>query len=335
MRHEVERANSTRLAALQSPPVSYDARDSGSAAPDKRKAVLAGMMVPERLVLKLGAQVMLVKNVDDQRGLVNGAVGRVLGFFKAPRGKSEGVLRNVVLSEDGKSVVFVGEGKENVKAAAAAKVEGEKPKSTADAELFPLVEFPTPMGRERVLVTRDEFRVEDNEGKILARRVQASNLPITWCRGSGSSLLRVLCRAVPIRFLLSWRGHSPSTRARARPYSASRSISAGCLRRARAMSHCLALQAWRVCKSSGSIQRRSAFVFTSSLGSFVRPSLTLVPELGLCASQSHRMEQVARESHDMMLNACLRHIMANVIPVLYRIQQSLHVEQNARSHIIR
>ena len=260
MRHEVERANSTRLAALQSPPVSYDARDSGSAAPDKRKAVLAGMMVPERLVLKLGAQVMLVKNVDDQRGLVNGAVGRVLGFFKAPRGKSEGVLRNVVLSEDGKSVVFVGEGKENVKTTAAAKVEGEKPKSTADAELFPLVEFPTPMGRERVLVTRDEFRVEDNEGKILARRVQASNLPTTWCRGSGSSLLRVLCRAVPIRFLLSWRGRSPSTRARARPYSASRSISAGCLRRARAMSHCLALRAWRVCKSSGSTLRRSAFV---------------------------------------------------------------------------
>ena len=272
MRHEVERANSTRLAALQSPPVSYDARDSGSAAPDKRKAVLAGMMVPERLVLKLGAQVMLVKNVDDQRGLVNGAVGRVLGFFKAPRGKSEGVLRNVVLSEDGKSVVFVGEGKENVKTAAAAKVEGEKPKSTADAELFPLVEFPTPMGRERVLVTRDEFRVEDNEGKILARRVQASNLPTTWCRGSGSSLLRVLCRAVPIRFLLSWRGRSPSTRARARPYSASRSISAGCLRRARAMSRCLALRAWRVCKSSGSILRRSAFVFTSSL-EFVRSTI--------------------------------------------------------------
>ena len=177
MRHEVERANSTRLAALQSPPISYDARDSGSAAPDKRKAVLAGMMVPERLVLKRGAQVMLVKNVDDQRGLVNGAVGRVLGFFAAPRGKSEGVLRNVVLSEDGKSVVFGGEGKENVKSTTATtKVEGEKPKSTtADAELFPFVEFPTPMGRERVLVTRDEFRVEDNEGKILARRVQASN----------------------------------------------------------------------------------------------------------------------------------------------------------------
>ena len=175
MRHEVERANSTRLAALQSPPISYDARDSGSAAPDKRKAVLAGMMVPEHLVLKQGAQVMLVKNVDDQRGLVNGAVGRVLGFFAAPRGKSEGVVSNVKLSEDGKSVVFGGEGGKEM----TMKMEGEKPKSgaaAADAEVFPLVEFPTPMGRERVLVTRDEFRVEDNEGNLLARRVQARAL---------------------------------------------------------------------------------------------------------------------------------------------------------------
>jgi ATP-dependent DNA helicase PIF1 len=181
MRHEVERANSTRLAALQSPPVSYDARDSGSASPDKRKAVLAGMMVPERLVLKKGAQVMLVKNVDDQRGLVNGAVGRVLGFFAAPRGKSEGVVRNVKISEDGKSVlVFRSEGKENTKPTTSTtnntKMETEKLKSTAaaDVELFPLVEFLTPLGRETVLVTRDEFRVEDNEGNVLARRVQAS-----------------------------------------------------------------------------------------------------------------------------------------------------------------
>ena len=194
MRHEVERANSTRLAALQSPPVSYNARDSGSAAPDKRKAVLAGMMVPERLVLKNGAQVMLVKNVDDQRGLVNGAVGRVLGFFAAPRGKSEGVVRNVRLSEDGKSVVFRSDGKENAKPNSSTtttnnntKVEAtEKPKSAAaaDGELFPLVEFLTPGGRETVLVTRDEFRVEDNEGNVLARRVQASAISLLFPKWS-------------------------------------------------------------------------------------------------------------------------------------------------------
>jgi len=201
MRYEVERANSTRLAALQSPPVSYDARDSGSAAPDKRKAVLAGMIVPERLVLKKGAQVMLVKNVDDQRGLVNGAVGRVLGFFAAPRGKSEGVVRNVKLSEDGKSVVFRSDGKENTKPNTSTtnnnntKMETEKPKSAAaDVEHFPLVEFLTPIGRETVLVTRDEFRVEDNEGNVLARRVQVP-LILAWAlsihKSQGQTLQRV------------------------------------------------------------------------------------------------------------------------------------------------
>ena len=175
-RHEVERANSTRLASLQSTPFTFDARDSGSAAPEKRKAVLANMRVPERLILKQGAQVMLVKNIDDRRGLVNGAVGRVLGFFAAPRGKSEGVITNVEISEDGKSVVFAGAGKENVKPGSTVpakilKSEGKRP--AADAELFPLVEFPTPTGRETALMTRDEFRIEDNEGVVLARRVQA------------------------------------------------------------------------------------------------------------------------------------------------------------------
>ena len=168
-RLEVERANSTRLASLQSAPVAFDARDSGSAAPEKRKAVLANMRVPERLTLKLGAQVMLVKNIDDRRGLVNGAVGRVLGFFAAPRGKSEGVITNVEISEDGKSVVFAGAGKENVKPGST----GPARVPAADAELFPLVEFPTPTGKETALVTRDEFRIEDNEGVVLARRVQA------------------------------------------------------------------------------------------------------------------------------------------------------------------
>lgn len=39
-------------------------------------------------------------------------------------------------------------------------------------DLFPLVEFRTFQGKETVLVDRDEFRAEDSEGKLLARRVQ-------------------------------------------------------------------------------------------------------------------------------------------------------------------
>lgn len=81
-RLEVDRANSAYLSSLQSPPVTFDARDSGSATPSRRNVALASMRVPERLILKLGAQVMLVKNFDDQ--LVNGAVGRVVGLLLLP-----------------------------------------------------------------------------------------------------------------------------------------------------------------------------------------------------------------------------------------------------------
>ena len=45
-----------------------------------------------------------------------------------------------------------------------------------DEGLYPLVEFRTQQGTEVVLVVRDEFRVEDNEGKLLARRVQVRRI---------------------------------------------------------------------------------------------------------------------------------------------------------------
>ena len=48
-----------------------------------------------------------------------------------------------------------------------------------DQERYPLVEFRTHAGNEAVLVVRDEFRVEDNEGKVLARRVQLP-LVLAW-----------------------------------------------------------------------------------------------------------------------------------------------------------
>lgn len=42
-------------------------------------------------------------------------------------------------------------------------------------DLFPLVEFRTFRGKETVLVVHDEFRAEDSEGELLARRVQVIN----------------------------------------------------------------------------------------------------------------------------------------------------------------
>lgn len=136
LRTEVDRANATRLAALAGPVHAFVARDSGSAEPGKRQRLLENMMAVRTLELKMDAQVMLVKNVSET--LVNGSVGKVVGFCPPVDG-------------------------------------GDNKKSHqggGDVELLPLVEFSTFRGKETLLVSRDEFRAEDSEGKLLARRVQ-------------------------------------------------------------------------------------------------------------------------------------------------------------------
>ena len=221
LRAQVERANTTRLAALPSAIFAYTARDSGT-----HPKVLESMAVPARLAFKTDAQVMLVKNVDER--LVNGTVGRVLGFHtiasclasaapsaaapaspekpasagggakprssvgsgsqESASGKANGAVRNVQLGPDGRtpSAVYgaTPADKENAAPARDAKPPSARGsagggKGARDEELYPLVEFRTPAGTEVVLVVRDEFRVEDNEGRLLARRVQLP-LVLAW-----------------------------------------------------------------------------------------------------------------------------------------------------------
>jgi ATP-dependent DNA helicase PIF1 len=173
---------------------------------------------------------MLIKNVDEI--LVNGVVGRVLGFYhphqlasgtpmphssgleasntnshsaststslsassttsfrKGPGGfksstetkKNGALLRYVQLSDDGKTPVVVSalDNKENavgVKLELSKLNKKQKGKAVEVEEKYPLVLFEYPLrdggyGSEAVLIKRDEFRVEDAEGQLLARRVQ-------------------------------------------------------------------------------------------------------------------------------------------------------------------
>lgn len=222
MRHEVSNANSTRLRALPhalhmfhshdtfpnapsmgsatakkpSPSISAEPGVDSSHAPhkpasapsgsDKRQCLLSGILAEKILELKKGAQVMLVKNIDEM--LVNGCVGQVVGFFRyrevmhAIHGendnkrsvatKTTGFVRKVKVGPDG-GLLNAAEGtagKENVEES---KAKGKVPVSQKEEEAFPVVEFPTPEGgKEAVLVMREEFRVEDSEGKLLARRMQ-------------------------------------------------------------------------------------------------------------------------------------------------------------------
>lgn len=161
LRAEVDRANASRLAGLAGPVRIFSARDSSAAGvtPDKRRRLLDVMAAAARLELKSGAQVMLVKNLSD--ALVNGSVGRVLGFAEDPavaaaaaRQKENSKRKKKKKEEDGGGD------------------DAEEDEGEGGEELLPLVEFGTLNGKETVLVGREEFRAEDGEGKLLARRVQ-------------------------------------------------------------------------------------------------------------------------------------------------------------------
>lgn len=142
LRAEVDRANAARLGALPGTAHRFTARDAGPAPLEKRRRLLDNMFAVAELELKRDAQVMLVKNVSET--LVNGSVGKVLGFCPEPS------------------------------PAAAAGAGNSKKNANVQREMLPLVEFDTLKGKQKMLVARDEFRAEDSEGNLLARRVQVS-----------------------------------------------------------------------------------------------------------------------------------------------------------------
>jgi ATP-dependent DNA helicase PIF1 len=78
-REDVDRSNQLRLASLTTDGWSYVASDGGAITdPVQRDKMLANFMAPQHLQIKVDAQVMLIKNIDET--LVNGSMGRVIGF---------------------------------------------------------------------------------------------------------------------------------------------------------------------------------------------------------------------------------------------------------------
>lgn len=78
-RFEVDKANNSKLAALEGVSMLYMAKDGGTLPDVAREKLLRNFLAPSKLFLKENAQVMCIKNFDET--LVNGSVGRVIGFF--------------------------------------------------------------------------------------------------------------------------------------------------------------------------------------------------------------------------------------------------------------
>ncbi|TRM56031.1 hypothetical protein BD626DRAFT_576196 [Schizophyllum amplum] len=82
-RYEVDKANFRRLKSLPGVPHAYMAIDGAGGSGEehsRRLKTLEGLPALLKLTVKVGAQVMLVRNVDES--LVNGTTGVVLGFHQ-------------------------------------------------------------------------------------------------------------------------------------------------------------------------------------------------------------------------------------------------------------
>lgn len=79
-RNEVERANNFRLSRLPGKMHLYNAIDGGILEDQELKGrLLQNFLAPKELNLKVGAQVMMIKNIDAT--LVNGSLGKVIDFI--------------------------------------------------------------------------------------------------------------------------------------------------------------------------------------------------------------------------------------------------------------
>lgn len=175
-REDVDRANTARMHGLQTTSKSFDARDGGllPAGPQREK-MLANFMAPPVLHLRIDAQVMLIKNIDDM--LVNGSTGKVVRFDE-PGGS--GMDADGAEAKDGP-----GKGKDGGKAKGAG----------LDGGLFPVVEFMLPGGgRREMLVTPEVWKVELPDGEVQVSRTQLP-LILAWAmsihKAQGQTLERV------------------------------------------------------------------------------------------------------------------------------------------------
>ncbi|KAJ6184257.1 hypothetical protein N7519_005558 [Penicillium mononematosum] len=188
-RAEVEGANSARMARLSGETMRFNAVDSGTIQdPQHRERLLANCMAPPMIQLKKGAQVMLIKNMEDS--LVNGSIGKVVAFmsedyFDSYKENDKNFADDATASDDERAN----------RARKKLKPMGYKEGPASMARKWPLVSFLQPDGTERHLLCQPEtWKIELPNGEVQAQRQQVP-LILAWAlsihKAQGQTLQRV------------------------------------------------------------------------------------------------------------------------------------------------
>lgn len=170
----------------------FTAVDSGAIQDTQaREKLLANCMAPPVIHLKKGAQVMLIKNMDES--LVNGSLGKIVAFMDESRfdfhSKHDDTFQGPAdVDDDDPS----GRAKKKLKGMAYGGPEGN---GISTGRKWPVVCFSLPDGTERHLLCQPEsWKIELPNGEVQAQRNQVP-LILAWAlsihKAQGQTLPRV------------------------------------------------------------------------------------------------------------------------------------------------
>ena len=167
----------------------YTALDSGTIVDvGHRTKLLSNCIAPQTITLKKGAQVMLIKNMDDT--LVNGSIGRVVAFMDERLFEYYHLHEDEFQTGDLLSTQDEERFKDQVKVGAGVSKDGQP-----TGRLWPLVRFVLADGHTRELLCQPEtWKFELPNGEVQARRDQVP-LILAWAlsihKAQGQTLERV------------------------------------------------------------------------------------------------------------------------------------------------
>jgi ATP-dependent DNA helicase PIF1 len=177
----VDNSNNLRMSRLRGESKTYHASDGGLATGDHRQKLLDNFMAQQVLHLTVGAQVMLIKNIDET--LVNGSMGIVVAFQDPTEDHRVESSRDRTRNENGYKLQdrryadippSSSEGSsQNVGVVRALSIDEARKKR-------PVVDFNVPGGGIRhVMLEPETWKVELPNGDIQASRKQVR--PYNFC----------------------------------------------------------------------------------------------------------------------------------------------------------